>query len=185
MKEYSGERTIVIRAPIEAVYDYVSDFPRHVEWNYTLVEMTKMSDGPLGVGSVFRTKERVGRSQPWMIKLLWPALGVLFGTTGYTEAEITALEPNRRVAWKAAAPLKNGEFMAKSEWELRLESQGDATRITQHFHYMFSGKMGERVDPDKGIQDNNQEIDKNLVYLQGLLESQRVHEAPTARTVAA
>ena len=108
MAEFTGESSIVISAPVEAVYEYLIDFPRHVEWNHQLVKITKLTDGTVGVGSRFRANERAARSQPWIIRLLWPMLGALLGSTGYTEAEITALEPNSRVVWKAAAPLKNG-----------------------------------------------------------------------------
>ncbi len=34
MTKFTTERSVAIRAPIEVVYDYVSDFPRHVEWNH-------------------------------------------------------------------------------------------------------------------------------------------------------
>lgn len=58
MTEITGEDAIVIQAPIAAVYEYVSDFPRHTEWNHQPTEMIKLTDGPVGVGSVFRTKEQ-------------------------------------------------------------------------------------------------------------------------------
>ena len=32
-------------APIAAVYAYVSDFPRHTEWNHQPTEMTKLTEG--------------------------------------------------------------------------------------------------------------------------------------------
>ena len=36
---------------------------------------------------------------------------------GYTEAEITALEPGRRLAWKAAFPLTMGGYWMKADLE--------------------------------------------------------------------
>ena len=51
-------RSIVIQAPVQTVYDYVCDFPRHTEWNHQPAAITKTSDGPIGVGSKFRTLDR-------------------------------------------------------------------------------------------------------------------------------
>ena len=184
MKEFSGEQTGVIRVPIGEVYDYLSDFPRHVEWNYVLVTMTKLTDGPVSVGTKFRTKERGARTMSWLFRAVMPLLSAAIGGTGYTEAEITALEPNSRVAWKAVAPLKNGNFMASSEWEVRLEPLGDATRVTEYFHYKFPGKMGDHINPDKSIEDNKQEIAINLAGLKKILENQPEYRVASSRAVA-
>lgn len=171
MAEFTDEQTVVIQAPVDEVYEYVSDFPRHVEWNHQPTEMLKISDGPVGVGSVFRTKERPPRNLPWVMKLIFPTLGKLIGSMGYTEAEITALEPNRRVAWKAAAPLKKGGFMAKADWEIYLESQGGGTLVTQGVHFQMFGKMAERMDPEKMAQDTGEETAANLGQLKSIMEA--------------
>jgi len=185
MKEFTGERSIVIKAPIGAVYEYVSDFPHHVEWNYQLVKLAKLTDGKVVVGSRFRANEKAARSQPWFIRLLWPLLSILFGSTGYTEAEITTLEPDKRVAWKAAAPLKNGNYMAKAEWELRLEPKGDSTQVTQGFQYHFFGKMSEGMDVVKAARDTGDEVSTNLAILKGMLERQASFADAPNRTALA
>jgi hypothetical protein len=41
MKGFSGEQSSVIQVPAAEVYNYLSDFPRHVEWNYALNTMTR------------------------------------------------------------------------------------------------------------------------------------------------
>lgn len=66
MADFTRERSVTIQAPIEVVYDYVSDFPRHVGWNHQPTEMTKLTDGPVSVGSKFRTKEQLPRGTPWL-----------------------------------------------------------------------------------------------------------------------
>lgn len=172
MTDFTEECSVAIQAPIEAVYEYVSDFPRHVEWNHQPTEMTKLTDGPVGVGSVFRTKEQPTSSTSWLLKPLVPLVTVLFGGTGYTEAEITTLEPNRRVAWKAAAPKKKGGFFARSEWELRLESRDEATLITQWVHLEFLGKMGERMNPETAAVRTGEEMEHNLAILKEIMEAQ-------------
>jgi uncharacterized protein YndB with AHSA1/START domain len=131
MAEFTSERTVVIAVPVESVYQYVSDFPRHVEWNFQPTEMTEITDGPVGVGSVFRTKERPPKDMPWVMKMIFPSMGMLMGAKGYTEAQVTALETDRRVAWTATAPTKKGGLIAKADWEINLEPQGERTRVTQ------------------------------------------------------
>ena len=104
-----GESEILIQAPVDEVYNYVRDFTRHTEWNYQPTAITKVTDGPLDVGTVFRTEERPAGTAPWIMrKVMAPLMLKLVGFQGYTEAEITALEPGRRLAWTAAAPLKGG-----------------------------------------------------------------------------
>lgn len=176
MTEFTDERTVLIQAPLEIVYEYVSDFPRHTEWNHRPTEMIKLTEGPVAVGSVFRTKEQAASNLPWLLRRLSPLLEVLLGGTGYTEAEITALEPNRRVAWKGAVPLKKGGFMVKAKWEIRLESQGEVTRVTQWFHLQFLGKMGERMNPETAAQMTCEEVTRNLTRCQEIVETQIYQE---------
>ena len=183
MTEFNSERTVVIQAPMAAVYEYVSDFPRHVEWNHQPTKMTKISDGPVGVGSVFRTKEQPPRTMPWVMKLIFPLLGKLMGSMDYTEAEITALDSNRHVTWKAEAPLKKGGFLAKAEWEINLEPQGEDTLVTQGVHFQFFGKMAERMDAEKLAQDVGKETAANLAQLKTIMETQ-VAQAAAPNQVA-
>lgn len=171
MTEFSSERTIVIAAPVESIYAYVSDIHRHVEWNYQPTSMTQITAGPVGVGSVFRTKERTTRETSWLMKLLFPWLGRLMGTTGYTEAEITALDTNRRVAWTATAPLKKGGLFAAAAWEIRFEPHGAGTRVTQRVDFQLLGKMVVKMDPDTLSQQTGAEMDANLAQLKAILES--------------
>lgn len=178
MNEFSGEHTIVIQAPIEAVYEYVSDFPRHVEWNYQPTKMTKVTDGPVGVGSVFQTIERLPIDTPWIMKRLAPLVGMLMGSAGYTEAKITALDPDRRVAWEAKAPLKKGGFSAKAEWEIRLESQGEMTRVIQGYNAQMLGKSAKLIKPDTIAQLWNKELAANLAQLKTIMETHVAQGTP-------
>ncbi len=172
MPGYTSERSVVIHAPVEVVYDYVSDFPRHVEWNHQPIEMTKLTDGPVGIGSKFRTQEQLPSSAPWVQKLLWPLMKRMLGVTDYTDAEITALESKQRVAWKAVLPLRNGGIGARSEYELRLRPQGDATLLTQYTELEFLGKIAERMNVDTAAKINDTEMERNLARLKEIVEAQ-------------
>lgn len=183
MADYRGERTVVIQAPIQAVYAYVSDFPRHIEWNHQPTEMTKLTEGPVGVGSVFRTIEQTPSNMSGLMKIIFPLMGKVLGVAAYTEAEITALEPDRRVAWKAAAPLKKGGFIMKAEWEIVLEPQGEATQITQRFHYMPQGKISP--NPESAALTTGEEVTRNLKRLKGIVEKQTAPKSVSSQPAIA
>lgn len=182
MAEFTAEQTVAIQAPIAAVYDYVSDFPRHVEWNHQPTEMTKLTEGPVGVGSVFRTIEQTPSNMSWLMKKVFPLMSKLLGTTGYTEAEITALDPERRVTWKAQAPLKNGGFVAKTEWEILLDSLGEGTKVTQQVHFRFFTKG---VNAESAAAQTSDEMEHNLARLKEIVEDQMVTENASGRTAIA
>jgi uncharacterized protein YndB with AHSA1/START domain len=185
MAEFRGEQTVVIQAPDEMVYQYVSDLARHVEWNYQPTSVVKLTEGPAAVGTIYRTKERPPRDTSRLMRMLFPWIGKLLGTTGYTEAEITALEPNTRVAWTARAPLKKGGEAVRAEWELRLEGDGRRTRVSQHVYFQFLHKMGERMDAVKLAEQAGEEMAANLAQLKAILEPQAQQQVAGGRVALA
>lgn len=185
MTEFTAERTELIQAPITSVYQYVSDFPRHVEWNHQPTQMTKITDGPVGVGSVFRTIEQTPRDMSWLMKKIFPLMSKLMGVADHTEAEITELDPERRVAWKAQAPLKKGGFLAKTEWEIDLESQGKATKVAQRVHFRFFNKMSERMNMETMAAQTGDEMEHNLARLKEIVEARTATEDASGRTTFA
>ena len=170
MPEIFGEGTIVIDCSAQEIYSYISDLPRHAEWNHQPTEIVKTSDGPIDVGSTFRAKEQLQATAPWFLRAVAGLLGKIMPPT-VTEAEITAMEPGRRLAWKARAPLPRRDgYGLKSEWELLLEPQGEATKLTQRFHYMPQTKLMDRMTNDGMARMQVREIAANLEVLKGMLE---------------
>lgn len=53
MKSYQAQTTI--NAPAQAVFDYVSDFATHPEWAGHGLQVTKDTDGPAAIGTVYST----------------------------------------------------------------------------------------------------------------------------------
>lgn len=185
MAEFTSERTIVIAAPVESVYKYVADLSRHVEWNHQPSEITKITEGPVRFGSVFRAKEGPPRNMPWVMKMLFPVLGKLMDGTGYTEAEITALDTNRRVSWTATAPTKKGGLNGKAEWVINLEPQGNGTQVTQGVYFQLMGKLVANMDPEKLSQVTGEEMVANLTQLKAILEPQAEQQKGGNRTAYA
>ena len=48
------ENTVMIRRPIEEVFGFLSDFENIPKWNYAIVETHKVSQGPVGVGTIYQ-----------------------------------------------------------------------------------------------------------------------------------
>lgn len=49
------EESVVIERPLEQVFAFVSDPRNDTEWSEEIAEVRQTSEGPLGVGTSFRT----------------------------------------------------------------------------------------------------------------------------------
>jgi hypothetical protein len=105
---WTSEVSVDIDAPASDVYRYLAEFPRHREWSSArMAELKPLTPGPVGVGCEFAASETV------------PAKVV-------TYSRITALEPNRRIAWHSWF----GKLMA-ADWEFELTEKGGVTHLVQ------------------------------------------------------
>jgi hypothetical protein len=140
MSETTGEISIMIKAPVSTVYDYLVDFTRHNEWVYNLTKVRQVSPGSIGVGTVFQAQEGPPPlSLPRKLRMMvYFIAGLATGTKPYSQAEITSLESRpggeRRIAWRAGLPKGEGWFNV-AEWEFILRPQAQATYLTQRFRY--------------------------------------------------
>lgn len=137
LAEIRGEASIVIKQPAQVIYHYLVDFTRHPEWVANLAKVTQMTPGPIGVGTVFVTQESAP-PVPLLRKLNMMRhfmAGVLSGVQPNSEAEITALEPGARIAWRAGLRKGDGWFN-RAEWEITLQPQPQSTRLIQRFCYL-------------------------------------------------
>jgi uncharacterized membrane protein len=171
MSDVVGQTSIMINAPVQEVYSYLLDFTRHPEWVKNLQRVRQESGGPIGVGATFQTQEgpppvTFGQKLSMMFYFL---TGVLSGAKTYSRAEITGLEPNRRIAWKAGVPKGNGYFNL-AHWELLLEPQGQATRLTQRFTYQPQNGLAQRMVDAAGANGLEQACAVSLGQLKQRLE---------------
>jgi uncharacterized membrane protein len=171
MNEITGQTSIVINAPVPAVYAYLLDFTRHPEWVRNLQAVRQESSGPIGVGTTFQTQEgpppvSIGQK---LSMLLYFLTGVLSGAKTYSRAEITALEPNRRIAWKAGVPKGDGYFNL-AHWELLLEPHGQATHLVQRFSYQPQNGLARRMIDAAGASGLEQACAISLGQLKQRLE---------------
>ncbi len=103
-----SEVSVDIEAPAADVYGYLADFARHREWSSAaMAELNQLTPSPVGVGSEFVAAETV------------PAKVV-------TKSRITALEPNRRIAWHSWF-----RKLMTADWEFVLTESGGVTHLVQ------------------------------------------------------
>ena len=100
----SLENTVTIRRPVEDVFAFLADFENVPKWNYAIVETTKVSPGPVGVGTTYRQTRSVPRRSE----------------EGF---EVTAFEPARRLEVQGQI----GPFTARLSY--LLEPTGNGTRL--------------------------------------------------------
>jgi uncharacterized protein YndB with AHSA1/START domain len=78
--EFSNK--LEIRRPIAEVFQFLSNFENMPKWNYFVVNVKKISDGPVGINTAFRQKRK----------------------TDSQEYKIVEYEPNKRVAIEFQPP---------------------------------------------------------------------------------
>lgn len=103
-------------APVERVFPYLAEPSRWHEWVAAVEERRQVGDGPVGVGTTWRSVDRIG---PMRIR--------------FTD-ELVDLEANRRVAWRHSAP-----WNAVTEYVCEPETGG--ARLTVHFEGRLSGRL--------------------------------------------
>src|SRR5258708_35701462 len=99
--------SIVIARPVEAVFEFVSNYERDPQWRTGVIEMMQMPPGRSQVGT--KTRE-VGR---------------FFGRKMITPGEVTKCEPNREVAFAGLMAVK-----IRVSGRRTVEPVGEQTRFT-------------------------------------------------------
>ena len=116
MKRFEDQ--ISIDAPIGHVYDYVADFPRHAEWAGNGLEVTKSTEGPVAVGSVFSTTAKQ------------------FGTQR-EQSTITEVSPGSAFAWESKGAL------GLARHRFSLAGDGASTTLTKSAEIVEPTFLGE------------------------------------------
>lgn len=128
--ESQWQGSVRVDAPVEEVYRYLADFPKHCEWAQTLARMeeTKAGDSA-GIGRTYKTTERQAFQSD-----RGPREELTKGFKGTTVCEVRELVPNRRIAWHSYALPKMG-VSADLAFDLSSDAAGGTTvtqRITMH-----------------------------------------------------
>ncbi|MFQ5968501.1 MAG: SRPBCC family protein [Acidimicrobiia bacterium] len=104
----------VIRQPVEKVFGHFADIEGRPNWVTPAVEREKLTEGPVGVGTKYRSVDRL------------PGRRIEFSQ------EVTAYVPNELVSEAWTGPLAGRS-------ETRFAPQDGATRLTLHMEVAPSG----------------------------------------------
>jgi uncharacterized membrane protein len=63
------DNTIRINRPIAEVFTFLSDLENLPKWNYYVLTVTKLSDGPIGIGSVYHQIRKTDEQDLRIIEL--------------------------------------------------------------------------------------------------------------------
>ena len=138
-----AERTVSIRRPVDQVYRFLRDGRTATQWRLAVVDISKASGD--GVGEVWRQVIRGPGGRPVA-----------------ADYEITALEPERRIAFRTIA----GPVRPEGEYEL--EAMGDATILT----FRLSAELAwwKRLLLGRAVQSSMDAEMRALDLLQEVLE---------------
>jgi len=142
----TNEKIITINRPIEEVFAYVSDAGNGPKWQSALVEVHRITEGPLAVGTQYSGMRKfMGRNMESVI-------------------QYTTYEPNKKVVFESisgSSPLVQ-TFL--------FEPAVGGTRITARLEMETSGLMGlAKPLIASGLK---REVDENFNHLKDMLESQ-------------
>jgi uncharacterized protein YndB with AHSA1/START domain len=110
-----AEKSTVIERSVEDVFAYVSDQTNAVHWQAGLVEVRRLTDGPIGVG----TRHTIVRT--------------FMGRRLAVENEYIAFEPGRRIAFRTTS----GPMPLEASY--LVEAVADGTRVTSTIAMEASG----------------------------------------------
>ena len=79
------EASVVINRPVEEVFGFVTNPRNDVLWQSGVLESEQTSEGPMGVGTTFRT------------------VGLMMGRQMEMTAEVAEYEPNRKIKYKGTS----------------------------------------------------------------------------------
>ena len=141
-----AEASVVINRPLDEVFQYVSDFEKWDQWAAEMVEVSKTSEGPVGVGTRFTAK----------IKFI--------GQQIENEHEVTEYEPGSRFGVRVMSGTVKGHAV------FSFESVEGGTRVTETMEGETGGFF-KVADPLVGRMAQRQYA-ANLGNLKDLLEAQ-------------
>jgi uncharacterized membrane protein len=138
------ENTIAIDRPIDEVFAFLSDFENIPKWNYYVLEVRRLSESPIGIGTTYH-----------QVRM-----------TDEQDFRIIGFEPNHRVAVKTL-PQSSPSF----ERRFTLYEEGDTTRIRDQWK-LDTGRPALLERLARGRVKSA--VSENLSKLKELLQEGRV-----------
>jgi uncharacterized protein YndB with AHSA1/START domain len=137
------ENTVVIRRPTEEVFGFLADFENIPKWNYAIAATRKISEGPVGVGTIYQQVRSVpSRSEEHF--------------------EVTAYNPPRQLEIQGQL----GPFPSRLSYALNAIPEGTRVTNTIELELRGPGRLLGRVAVPR-VRDA---VSANLQKLKELLE---------------
>ena len=138
------EKSIVINAPVEAIYTYLTDPTKATEWMTSLSEVRNIKG------------EGVGQTYDWTYRMMGIPLD---GTTTVSEQT-----PNERIKYETTGGVT-------SAWDYSFAFDGKATTLKLKIDYTIPvpvlGKLAEKLVANR----NERETETNLANIKDCLEN--------------
>ena len=138
------ENTIAIERPIDEVFAFLSDFENIPKWNYYVLEVTQLSESPIGIGTTYHQIRKSDQQ----------------------DFRIIEFEANHRVAVKTL-PQSSPSF----ERRFTLYEEGETTRIRDQWK-LDTGRPALLERLARGRVKSA--VSENLSKLKELLQEGRV-----------
>jgi uncharacterized protein YndB with AHSA1/START domain len=140
------EGNVIIHRPVEEVFAYVSDLTHSAEWQAGLLEVRRLTEGPIGVGTRYAfVRQFIGRKME-------------------STNEFVAYEPNRTVRFR----IPSGPMPGQGTY--LFEATPDGTRVTSRVELEPRGLS--RLAEPLIAASLRREIAAGLPVLKELLERQ-------------
>jgi uncharacterized membrane protein len=150
-----AESSLVINRPIDAVFAYLADIAKGMEWQSELLEVQQTSDGPVGIGTNLREIRR------------------LLGRNMETSFTITDFDPESKLGFKSTSgpiPMRAYYSLESVSPEgVNQEGSVDATRVNMTVEAELTGifKMTEPLV----VHSAKRQMDADIAKLKEILEA--------------
>jgi len=138
------EKSIIVKAPADKVFAYVSDFTRHGEFSGHGLRVSREGTGPVAVGTKFSTEAK------------------LLGTQR-EQSTITAMNPPKEFGWESI-----GALGRVHHW-FSLQEDAGATTLTKGAEFMES-KFLAKLTGFKISKDIPKALEGDLAKIKATLE---------------
>ena len=141
--------TVEIDRPLEEVFNYVVNVENAPKWQPAVIEVKRITNGPIGVGTKFKEVAK------------------MMGRRVDTICEITELETNKKFAFKGTS---SGPFEYESTYTLEPKENGTSISIVGNFRTKGFWRLLEPFIKGEVAKESSQE----LAAMKEAIESRRV-----------
>lgn len=100
---------IIINKPIEEVFNFLLDFENLSKWNYYVIKVSKITEGPIAKGSVFHQVRKTDNQDFQIIALEFPKV-----------VAIETLPPERHLVMRFNLVAQGGHTKVEDAWQVNI-----------------------------------------------------------------